>query len=370
MKIALVHDYLTQKGGAERVFELLCHHFPEADIYTSLYDPQATIELRDRIVNTTQLQRIPGAARHFRMFAPLYFPAFRLLNLESYDLILSSTTSFAKSVRKSKHAKHVCFCHNVTRFLWDTETYLQGFERYQAFHPLLEVVFRQLRQVDLKYAQEPDFYIANSSVVADRIRHHYGRPATVINYPIDESQFSFSNQKDDYYLVSSRFLSYKRIDIIIEAFNVLGWPLMIIGDGPERKRLQAMAHSNVTFLGHVHDERRRQLMGKAKMVIVAALEDYGLVPIESNISGTPVIAYGAGGVLDTQRPGVTGLFFEEQTPEALISALLEARQMKWNYEVIHDYAKERFTKRTFFKEVDIFLENSLPTMVGNELAST
>jgi len=369
MKIALVHDYLTQKGGAERVFELLCQHFPEADIYTSLYDPQATIELRDRIVNTTQLQRIPGATRYFRLFAPLYFPAFRLLDLEEYDLILSSTTSFAKSVRKGSNAIHVCFCHNVTRFLWDIETYLQGFERYQAFHPLLEVVFRQLRQVDLKYAQEPDFYVANSSVVADRIRHHYGRPATVINYPIDENRFAFSRQKDDYYLVSSRLLSYKRIDVIIEAFNALGWPLMIIGDGPERSRLQKMAHDNITFLGHVSDESRQQLMSKAKTVIVAALEDYGLVPVESNISGTPVIAYGAGGVLDTQKPGVTGLFFEQQTPDSLKSTLLQAEQMKWNHDTIRSYAQERFTKEAFFNEVDAFLEDSLSSKAYQALAS-
>lgn len=359
MKIALVHDYLTQKGGAERVFELLCQHFPEADIFTSLYDPEATIELRNRIVNTTQIQKIPGASRYFRLFAPLYFPAFRALDLEGYDLILSSTSSFAKCVRKRKGAIHICFCHNVTRFLWDTDTYLAGFSRYQVFHPLIELVFSRLRQIDIEYAQEPDAYIANSSVVAERIRRFYGRPATVINYPIDEGKFTFSNNKEDFCLVSSRLLSYKRVDITIEAFNQLGWPLVIIGEGPERERLENCAADNITFLGHVSDLERKHLMSKAKLIIVTALEDYGLVPIEANASGTPVVAYGSGGVLDTQVPELTGVFFDSQTPESLHEALIRAAQIKWNYAKIRSHVLSNFTRTTFFSEVDKFIESTL-----------
>jgi hypothetical protein len=198
MKIALVHDYLTQNGGAERVFELLCDHFPEADIYTSLYDPENSIKLEGRAVNTTFLQKIPGAAKFFRLLAPFYFSAFRSLDLQAYDLILSSTTSFAKAVRKRDDAIHVCFCHNVTRFLWDTETYLKGYGKYQKFYPLLKPIFHQLKQLDFKYAQEPDVYIANSSIVAERIRKYYQRPATAINYPIDDGQFNFLDRQFKY----------------------------------------------------------------------------------------------------------------------------------------------------------------------------
>jgi glycosyltransferase involved in cell wall biosynthesis len=309
MKVALVHDYLTQRGGAERVFELLCQYFPEADIFTSIYNPNTTIDLGGRPVHTTYLQKIPGASKYFRLLAPFYFSAFRSLNLEEYDLIISSSSSFAKAVRKRPDAKHVCFCHNVTRFLWDTQTYLKGSKDFQKFSALIEPVFQAMRKIDVKYSQDPDFYIANSSTVAERINKIYQKEAMVINYPIDPDSFSFSNQKEDFYLVSSRLLSYKKIDIIIEVFNCLGWPLLIAGDGPERRNLEAKAMPNIKFLGYVSDEQRKILMSKSRSVIVAALEDYGLVPIEANVSGTPVISYGKGGVLDTQIPAQIGIFF-------------------------------------------------------------
>ncbi|MCX7594005.1 MAG: glycosyltransferase [Fischerella sp.] len=352
MKIALVHDYLTQKGGAERVFELLCKRYPQADIYTSVYDPEQTIDLGERIVNTTFLQNIPGAAKHFRLMAPFYFPAFRALDLQDYDLIISSSTSFAKAVRKKPSAKHICFCHNITRFLWDTETYLREYGDYRYFAPLIEQVFQVMRKVDLTYAQEPDLYIANSSVVARRIKQTYAKQAIVINYPIDTSKFVFADTKEDYYLASARMIGYKRLDIIIEAFNWLGWRLLISGNGPERERLQSRALSNIEFLGHVTDAERTQLFAKAKSVIVAALEDYGLVPVEANASGTPVIAYGAGGVLDTQVPGKTGVFFKRQTPESIQSALLEAREITWDYDYIRNYAVSNFSEQAFFSKVE------------------
>ena len=352
MKIALVHDYLTQRGGAERVFELLCKRYPEADIFTSLYDREQTIDFGDRVINTTFLQNIPGAAKYFRLMAPLYFPAFRSLDLQDYDLIISSSTSFAKAVKKKSSARHVCFCHNVTRFLWDTETYLREYGDYRYFAPLIEQVFQVMRKVDLTYAQEPDLYIANSSVVAKRIKSIYGKKAIVINYPIDTDKFIYTDKKDDYYLASARMISYKRLDIIVEAFNWLGWRLLISGDGPERERLKSKALDNIEFLGHVTDTQRTQLFSKAKSVIVAALEDYGLVPVEANASGTPVLAYGAGGVLDTQIPGKTGVFFKRQTPDSVLAALLEAREIYWDYENIRNHAINNFSEGAFFSKVE------------------
>ena len=351
MKIALVHDYLTQRGGAERVFELLCKYYPDADVYTSLYAPKQTIKLDERLVQTTSLQNIPGATRYFRLLAPLYFPAFRALNLQDYDLIISSSTSFAKAVRKRKGAKHICFCHNVTRFLWETETYLREYKEFQLFHSVLGEIFRFMRKIDLIYSQEPDLYIANSTTVAQRIQKIYNREVVTINYPIDSSRFIFSEQKEDFCLVSSRLLSYKRIDVVVEAFNWLGYPLLIIGDGPERERLEAKAMTNIRFLGYVSDTERSHLMAKARFVIVAALEDYGLVPIEANASGTPVIAYGAGGVLDTQVPGKTGVFFDRQTPEALQSAFLDAMKHSWDYRAIQQYAIDNFAEGVFFDRI-------------------
>ncbi len=304
LKVALVHDYLTQRGGAERVFELLCKRFPDADIFTSLYNSETTIEL-ERPVFTSYLQQIPGAAKYFRLLAPLYLGAFRRLDLWNYDLIISSTSSFAKAVRKRPDARHICFCHNVTRFLWDTKTYLKDYGNYKKFDSILELIFNHMRKMDLVAAEEPDLYIANSTTVANRIRNIYGKPALTINYPIDINRFVYSDQKEDFFLVSSRLLGYKRIDVIVEAFNWLGLPLLIIGDGPERKALEFQALENVKFLGYVSDAERGYLMSKAYSVIVAALEDYGLVPIEANASGTPVLSFEAGGVLDTQVPGMT-----------------------------------------------------------------
>lgn len=356
MKIALVHDYLTQRGGAERVFELLCKRYPNADIFTSLYAPETTIDLGTRQVGTTALQNIPGATKYFRLMAPFYFSAFQALDLQDYDLIISSTTSFAKAVRKRPGALHICFCHNVTRFLWDTQSYLREYSDYKYMAPLLEKIFRAMRKEDFKYAQEPDIYIANSSIVARRIQRFYGKPAIVINYPIDNKKFHYSENKDRYYMVSSRLLSYKRIDVIIEAFNWLGWPLLISGDGPEREKLESRALKNIRFLGYVSDAERSHLMANARSVIVAALEDYGLVPVEANASGTPVIAYGAGGVLDTQVPGKTGVFFKRQTPEAIHAALLEASEIPWDYSKIRNHALSQFSEEAFFGKVERVLE--------------
>ena len=356
MKIALVHDYLTQPGGAERVFELLCKRYPNADIFTSLYEPKRTIDLGEREVRTTVLQKVPGASKNFRLMAPFYFSAFRALDLQDYDLIISSTTGFAKAVRKRPGATHICFCHNVTRFLWDTTTYLRDYATYRNLSGMLEPIFQRLRKADLDSAQEPDFYIANSSTVARRIQQYYGKKSVVINYPIDINQFIFSQEKEDFYLTSARLLGYKRIDVIIEAFNWLGWPLLITGDGPERERLESRALKNVKFLGYVSDTERSQLMSKARGVIVAALEDYGLVPVEANVSGTPVIAYGKGGVLDTQIPGKTGVFFNLQTPEAIHTAVVESSNIAWDYEKIREHAVDNFSEDVFFKKVEGVIE--------------
>lgn len=356
MKVALVHDYLTQRGGAERVFELLCNYFPDADVFTSLYNPQQTVDLGERLVKTTALQNIPGAKKYFRLLAPFYYQAFRSLDLQDYDLIISSTSSFAKAVRKRPDARHICFCHNVTRFLWDTRTYLREYKDYRTFSLVIEKVFEAMRQVDLTYAQEPDLYIANSSIVAARIKKFYGREAVVVNYPIDSSKFTFQDKKDDFYLIPCRLLSYKRVDVAIEAFNWLGWPLLVVGDGPERENLESTALENIQFLGYVSDHWRTHLMAKASSVIVVGLEDYGLVPVEANASGTPAIVYGAGGVLDTQVPGQTGVLFKPQTPEALQAALLEARETRWDYRKIRHHALSNFSEEVFFDRIKRLIE--------------
>ncbi len=368
MKIALVHDYLTQRGGAERVFELLCRHFPSADIFTSLYDPKRTIELGDRLVHTTLLQKIPGATKYFRLLAPFYYPAFRALNLQEYDLIISSSTSFAKAVRTRSDAKHICFCHNITRFLWDTQTYLREYADYQHLYPFIEKMFQVMRKADFAYAQEPDLYIANSTEVARRIHKTYRKEAIVVNYPIDNSKFTFSDRKEDFYLVSARLLGYKRVDIIVDAFNQLGWPLKIMGDGPERQNLEQRAHSNIQLLGYISDAERCHLMSQARAVVVAALEDYGLVPVEANASGTPVVSYGAGGVLDTQIPGKTGIFFHQQTAPALQAALVRSQQVQWDYHHIRNHALSQFSEQVFFEKIHQIINQVYPSQFSSSIS--
>ena len=195
MKIALVHDYLTQPGGAERVFELLCKRYPNADIFTSLYEPKRTIDLGEREVRTTVLQKVPGASKNFRLMAPFYFPAFRALDLQDYDLIISSTTGFAKAVRKRPGATHICFCHNVTRFLWDTTTYLRDYATYRNLSGMLEPIFQRMRKADLDSAQEPDFYIANSSTVARRIQQYYEKNQLLFTIPLTSINLFFRKKK-------------------------------------------------------------------------------------------------------------------------------------------------------------------------------
>jgi glycosyltransferase involved in cell wall biosynthesis len=374
MKVALVHDFLTQQGGAERVFELICKYFPNADIFTSIYNPDKTIELNGRAVRTTKLQNIPGAAEHFRLLAPFYFQAFQSLDLSEYDLIISSNSAFAKAVRKKPAAKHICLCHNITRFLWDTKVYLREYKRYRPFSSIIDTIFEPMRRQDVLYSDSPDVYIANSSIVAKRIEEIYKKKSIVINFPINTNKFTFSDQKEDYYLVASRLLSYKRIDVIVEAFNWLGLPLLIIGDGPERKRLEASAMSNVRFLGHVSDLERNHLMAKARFVIVAALEDYGLVPVEANASGTPVLSYGFGGVLDTQIPGQTGIFFDRQTPDSLQAAVIQADKMSWNYSEIRSHALKNFSEEVFFEQViktieSVYFGEQISSVVEEQISS-
>ena len=371
MKIALVHDYLTQNGGAERVFELLCHYFPQADIFTSVYDPNSTINLKNRKVNTTFLQYLPAASKYFRLFAPLYYFAFRTLNLQNYDLVISSTSSFAKAVRTKPSAKHICLCHNVTRFLWDTQTYLQQYSNYKKYSFLIEKIFTYMRKLDLEYASEPNLYIANSTTVSKRIMQYYGRESVTINYPINSNKFIYSDSKEDYYLVACRLFGYKKVSVIIEAFNQLQLPLSIIGDGPERKNLEAQAKDNIKFLGYVSDRHRQELMAKARTVVVAALEDYGLVPVEANASGTPVISYGAGGVLDTQVSGETGVFFDSQTVEDLKQAVLTAEKIEWDSSKIRHHALSNFSEVMFFRKITEVIESlcdrSISDLVEPEL---
>lgn len=349
MRVAFVHDYLTQLGGAERVLAEMHQLYPDAPLYTSLYDRRAMGALFEGIdVRTSWLQRIPGAARRFRAMLPLYPQAFESLDLRGFDLVISSTTSFAKGVLVPPDALHVCYMNTPTRFLWYPQEY--AFEIVPALaRPALRAALPRLRRWDYSAAQRPHHIIANSNNVAARIRACYHRESDVAPCPVGLADFAPGDVHEDYYLVVARLLPYKRVGLAIEACAAIGASLVIIGTGPDERRLRRVAGEHVRFAGHVDDAQRRELFARARAVIVPGVEDYGLVALEAAASGRPVVAFAAGGSLETVVEGQTGSFFREATPDALAAALRsldpEAFSRTRLVEHARKFSPERFRER-------------------------
>ena len=349
MRVAFVHDYLTQLGGAERVLAEMHALYPLAPVYTSLYDRRAMGPLFENIeIRTSWLQRIPGATRRFRAMLPLYPRAFESLDLRGFDLVISSTTSFAKGVVVPSGTLHVSYMNTPTRFLWYPQEY--AFEIVPALaRPALRAALPGLRRWDYSAAQRPNHIIANSRNVAARILACYHRESDIAPCPVDLSKFAPSDVQDDYYLVVARLLPYKRVALAIEATEAVGARLVIIGTGPEEERLRRMAGQRVRFAGHVDDAQRRELFARARAVIVPGVEDYGLVALEAAASGRPVIAFGAGGSLETVVEGETGSFFREPTSNALAAALQSFVPEAFSRERLvrhaQQFSPERFRQR-------------------------
>lgn len=321
MRVAIVHDFLTQFGGAERVLRELAPLYPQAPIYTSLIDRGALRGAFDGAdVRTTWLQRIPGAPQRFRWCLPLYPRAFESLDLRDYDLVLSSTTSFAKGVRVRPGALHVCYINTPTRFLWYPSEYAGDIVPWAA-RPLLSAMLPPLKRWDLAAAQRPSRFVANSRNVARRVLEVYGRTADVVHCPVTLSDFAPVDEPSDYYLVVSRLLPYKRVALAIEASALANVKLVIVGSGPDERRLRALAHDGVRFAGTVDDAERARLYARALAAIVPGEEDFGLVPLEAAASGRPAIAYAAGGALETVVEGETGAYFREATAASLAAVL-------------------------------------------------
>jgi len=338
VKTALVHDYLNQRGGAERVFRHIADLYAEAPIYTALLDPAATGDLIDpRRVRVSALQRIPFARRGFRYLAPLYPAVFESFDLASYDLVVSSTSSWAKGVRTAPGATHVCYLHTVSRFVFAYERYLGGFGLARAAKPFVAPLVRW----DLAAAQRPTAFIANSHNVAARAQRYYGRPARVVHPPVDLDRFAVGEGGGGYFLVVSRLLPYKRIDLAIEACALAGARLVIVGDGPARRALERSAAGTRTeFTGAISDVEVSGLMQRARAVLFPGEEDYGLVPLEANASGRPVVAFGRGGALETVVPGVTGEFFEEPTGVSLARVLSDLDASRYDPARLRAHAEE------------------------------
>jgi len=360
LKVALVHDWLNQIGGAENVLETLVELFPKAPIYTSMYGPDLMPPAyRSWDIRTSFMQRLPGVTSHHQMYLPLYPLAFRSFDLRGYDLVLSNKSGFCHGVRTPPDTPHICYCLTPTRFLWMYESYRER----EGIGPLADAVLRPLlallRRWDYAAAQRVDHFIAISSAVQERIRRFYDRESVIIHPPVDTERYTPSGEPlEDYFLVVGRLIPYKRIDLAVRAFTQLGLPLVVVGEGRDRAELEAMAGPNVIFRGRLpHGKELLTLYRRCRAFIFPGLEDFGIAPVEAQATGRPVIAYAGGGALDTVQEGVTGTFFHEQTPEALAAAVRAFDPADYDPAACRANA-ERFSVREFKRKLLAFIEEN------------
>jgi len=357
MKVALVHDFLTQLGGAERVLDVLLEIFPNSPVFTLVYDEKNTeCRYKKADIKTGFLQKLPRKWS-YKWYLPLMPWAIESFDFTGFDLVISDASAFAKGIKVLSPAKHFCYCHTPTRYLWtEQESYLNAVPYPKFIKTLAKPVLYWMKAWDFKAAQKVTRFIANSNEVRNRILKYYHRDSVVIYPPIDTVFFKPSrNPSREYYLAAGRMEPYKKIDLVLEAFTITGQPLIIAGSGSKfkdwKKRYPA---KNIKFLGRVSDEELRDLYQNAKAFVFPAKEDAGMMIVEAQSCGTPVIAYNDGGAKEFVKTGLTGVFFEEQTPKSLIKALQNFETMNFQTEKLVEssalFDKTAF-KRNFLKLV-------------------
>ncbi|OGE11126.1 hypothetical protein A3A60_03390 [Candidatus Curtissbacteria bacterium RIFCSPLOWO2_01_FULL_42_26] len=366
MKICLVHDDFCQAGGAESLFATITQIFPDAPIYTSLIDWQKLPKSLDpKRVKTSFIQKIPYATKFFKVLLPLYPLAFESFNFDDYDLVISSTTRFAKAIITKPQTVHISYVNSIPRFLWEPRTqsnYLPPAVRF-----ILKPFFKWLKKWDMVTSARPDAYIANSKNIQEKIKKIYGRKSQVV-YPFAATNFytpakihnwQLKNQK--YFLIVTRLVKWKKIDIAIGAAIDLKFPLYIIGDGPDAKRLISLARNNknIKFIGKVSPRVLRDYYRNSKCLIITQNEDFGIATVEAQSCGVPVVAFSAGGVMEIIKDDKTGIFFEKQTPESLKDAISRFNKLKWKVSTIRNNAL-RFSRSTFVKEFKQGIQSVCP----------
>ena len=361
-KIALFQDYLAQNGGAERVTEAIHRTLPEAELCTTMEVPdRISPYLRGLNAKTTWMQTLPAKGKLFRHYFLLYPFAIETAHLQEYDLIISSCCGYAKGVKRGPNSVHVCYCHNPMRWVWRFQEYVAR-ERFNTFTTeTLSLLVQGLKRWEMRAAHRPDYFIANSHIVAKRLKDAFGIDATVIEPPIDTSRFWISTHIEDYYLILARLNSYKRIDLAVDACTRTGRRLIVIGNGPDRPRLEAMAGHTVRFLGRQSDAAVNRYASRCRALIFPGEEDFGMAPLEVNAAGRPVIAYGAGGATETVKEGMNGVLFKEQTTDSLIAALEQFENTDWNPLVIRKHAR-RYDIHVFQERLLDFLYRVSPAM--------
>lgn len=340
MKIALVHDHLVQDGGAEKVLLALQDVFPSAPTYTLLYDPKrVSAEFASKDIRTSFLQRLPFGLKKYQWLLPFMPAATESYDLSDFDVVVSSSSAFAKGVITRPGAIHICYCHTPTRYLWsDTHSYVQELRAPKLLKLGLPMLLNKLRIWDRLSADRVDRFVANSRTVADRIRKYYDRGSDIIHPPVETEKFSISDAPGTYFLAGGRLVSYKRFDLVIQAFNRLSLPLKIFGDGPLYAQYRKQARSNIEFTGKVTDEEKASLYRDAIAFIHPQEEDFGITALESMASGRPVIAYRKGGALETVVEGLSGAFFDDQEWEELATAVIRFDAAAYDSRAIRAHA--------------------------------
>lgn len=358
MKVALVHDYLSQDGGAERVLKALAEIYPEAPIFVLFYDKDKIPSyFLERDLRPTFLQYLPFGVSHYRWYLTLMPFATERHDLSEFEIVISSTSAFSKGILTRPETLHLSYCHTPTRYLWtDTHSYIEELRSPRWIKSLLPPLISRLRLWDQMSANRVDHFIANSETVRGRIQKYYRREAEVIYPPVDTHLFQISPKVGDYFLIGGRLVSYKRYDLAIKVFNRLGWPLKIFGEGPEEERLREMAKPNIEFLGKVTDEEKAKLYSQALAFLHPQIEDFGITAIESMASGRPVIALAAGGALETVREGLTGRFFSEQTWESLLDTVLHFDPQAFEPETIRQHTRQ-FSVENFKQKMTTFVHD-------------
>jgi len=349
MKIAIIHDWLVTNAGAEKVLKAIFELYSKADIFSLvdfLSDEERVEVLNGRYAKTSFIQSLPFAQKHFRNYLPLFPKAIESLDLSSYDLIISSSWAVAKGVKKSENQLHICYCHTPIRYAWDLyDEYISGLNGVKKI--LVKWTLQGLRKWDIKTLDRVDYFIANSQFVQERIKRTYNKDATVIYPPVDVEKFILCDKKDDFYLTASRLVPYKKTKLIVEAFNEMpDKKLVVIGKGEEYEEIKRIAKENIQILGYQDDQSLKNYMQKASAFVYVAVEDFGIVPIEAQACGAPVIALNEGGTAETVIDGVNGIHFQKQTVQDICNAVKRFETLEFDYNQISNlaknYSEERF----------------------------
>ena len=358
LKIALVHDYLIQDGGAEKVLEIFQEIWPDAPAHVLFFDKERMPRFAKKDIRPSFLQNMPLARSKYQWYILLMPTATERYDLSEYDIIISSTSAFAKGIITRPDALHICYCHTPTRYLWsDTHSYVEELRMPKIIKSMLPPALSYLRMWDRQAADRVDRFVANSHTVKKRIHKYYRHPSDVIHPPVEVEKFQISDAPKTYFLTGGRLVAYKRYDLVIEACNKTGIPLKIFGSGPVEKSLRKQAGENVEFLGRVSDEERATLFANAKAFIHPQEEDFGITPVESMAAGRPVIAYKKGGATETVIEGLSGELFDEQSWEELADHLIRFDESRYDPQAIRAHAQKFGTER-FKEEMERFVKKA------------